>query len=129
MSVGGWRNTSVYPNGSITTSDWVTQSLTFYTSDNYIIDDQTNELVKLLLPQDVNISPYWDSILIRLRKPWTYIGGIFVEGSLLTAKLQDVLNVSKSGGECGSDEGARLFQPLFEPLPTMCREDYTFTQN
>ena len=129
VSVNGSRDTWVHSDGSLSTVDWVNVGVTFYTGDYYIIDDKTGDLVKLLLPEDVEVSSYWDALLIKLRKPWQYLGGKFVAGSLLAAKRLDVLEESKRGGARGSDEMSDLFQPLFEPSPTMSLEDYTCTKN
>ena len=129
VSIHGSRDTWVQPDGSLSTIDWVQVGITFYTGDYYIIDNKSGELSKLLLPEDVEVSSYWDSLLIKLRKPWQFLGGRFVAGSLLSAKLSDVLEESKKGGGRGSDELADLFRPLFEPSPTMSLEDYVCTKN
>ena len=129
VSVSGSRDTWVHSDGSLSTIDWVQVGLTFYTGDYYIIDDKTGDLVKLLLPEDVEVSSYWDSLLIKLRKPWQFLGSKFPAGGLLTAKRRDVLEESRRGGGRGSDEMADLFQPLFEPSPTMSLEDYSCTKN
>ena len=129
VSIHGSRDTWVYSDGTLSTIDWVSVGVTFYTGDHYIIDEKSGELVKLLLPEDVEVSSYWDSLLVRLRKPWQYLGGRFLAGSLLTAKLKDVFEDSKRGGGRGSDEMADLFQPLFEPSPTMSLEDFSCTKN
>ena len=129
VSVHGSRDTWVYADGNLSTIDWVQVGITFYTGDYFIVDSKSDDLVKLLLPEDVEVSSYWDSLLVKLRKPWQYLGGRFVAGSLLAAKLQDVLQESKRGGGRGSDEMADLFQPLFEPSPTMSLEDYSCTKN
>ena len=97
VSVTGSRDTWVNSNGSLTTIDWVNVGVTFYTGDHHIIDDTTGELVKLLLPEDVEVSSYWDSLLVKLRKPWQYLGGKFGAGSLLAAKRTEVLEESKRG--------------------------------
>ena len=129
VSVHGSRDTWVNKDGSISTIDWVNVGITFYTGDFHIIDSKSNDLLKLLLPEDVEVSSYWDTILVRLRKPWQYLGGRFVAGSLLAAKLKDVVEESKRGGGRGSDDMADLFHPLFEPSPTMSLEDFACTQN
>lgn len=97
VSVNGSRDTWIHSDGSQSTIDWVNVGITFYTGDYYIIDDKTGDLVKLLLPEDVEVSSYWDALLIKLRKPWQYLGGKFVAGSLLAAKRRDVLEESRRG--------------------------------
>ena len=58
--------------------------LTFYTTDYYIMDKNSDDLVKLLVPEDAEVSSYWDSLLLKLRKSWKFNGGEFPGGSLLT---------------------------------------------
>ena len=124
----GSKDTWTNEDGSTNTIEWVTDVLTFYTTDYYIIDKISDDLVKLLLPEDAEVSSYWDSLIVKLRKTWKYNGGEFIGGSLLTAKLKDVLNVSKKRGIRGSDEMAKLFQPLFQPSLTKSLKSYVSTK-
>ena len=129
VSVQGSRDTWVYSDGTINTIDWVSAGTTFYTEDNYIIDSNTGDLVKLLLPEDSEVSSYWDTILVKLKSPWKYNGGNFVVGSLLRAKLSDVIERSKQLNTRDSIEMANLFQPLFKPSSTTSLKSYTTTKN
>merc|ERR1712136_720726 len=129
VSVQGSRDTWAYSDGKIDTIDWISAGTSFYTEDNYIIDKESGDLIKLLLPDDVEVSSYWDTLLVKLKSPWKHNGGTFEVGSLLKAKLSDVVNLSKQIKTRNSIEMADLFQPLFEPSSTTSLKSYITTKN
>ena len=49
MFVEGSRDTWVYSDGIIDTTDWVSASTTFYTKDKYIIDKDTGNMLQKLI--------------------------------------------------------------------------------
>ena len=129
VNVQGSRDTWAYSDGTINTIDWISQATSFYTEDNYIIDKESGDLIKLLLPDDVEVSSYWDTLLVKLKSPWKHNGGIFEVGSLLRAKINEVVNLSKQIKTRNSIEMADLFQPLFEPSSTTSLKSYITTKN
>ena len=128
--VGGLGRRELWFDGDDSFSvDYIKDDATFFTGDYYIIDKHSENLTKLMIPEDAEVSFYWDTLLVKLNKPWNNGHGEFVSGSLLRATLQDVIDESRKGEERGNVEMVNLFQLLFEPSPTISLKGYQCTKN
>ena len=129
VSIGAYCDKWYFDDLSATTYHWVYSSTTFYTTDYYIRDTDAEKktgevsLVKLAIPEDVNATSYFSSMVVSLRKPW----GDFASGTLLVGDFRKVLAASKAGRS--SDEVRGLFSPIYTPTETTSLEGYTFTKN
>ena len=126
---GPKRDTWVYSNGTIITIDWIKLGTSFYTNDQYIIDGINGDLIKLLLPDDSKVTSYWDTLLVELRSEWKHEGGNFKSGSLLQAKLSDVLELSRHPIPGSDIKMATLFHPLYEPSSSTTLKQFITTKN
>ena len=109
--------------------DYVRVSTSFNTVDFYIVDNKTSDLIKLLIPDGVGVSFHLHSILVKLKISWTYNKGAFEVGSLLRAKLSDVVRLSKQLSKRDSSEMADLFHILFKPSSRTSLKQRISTKN
>jgi hypothetical protein len=92
--------------------DWLCNRLTFYTSEHRVkvsvegdnlsaedLAEATTDYEKILLPEDFDVSSYYDYIIAKPRKKW----GAFEAGSLLVANFQELLRKQREIGKDGED--------------------------
>jgi prolyl oligopeptidase len=97
--VGAWPSTIETPEGHY---NLITCSPTIFTARLYLAAG--DRLVKLDIPEDATFQAiFHDHLLFSLQSDWQVQGANFRQGSLLAAKIDDLL------------QGKHLFSVLFEP--------------
>ncbi len=111
VSAAGFRYFS--EEGSV---DFIVESPTFFTSIYYILKD--NKLLRLDIPADADIEGYFKGqLLLRLKTDWDIGGKIFKQGSVISCRIEEIL------------EGKKNFKILMEPTEYMSIQGVARTKN
>lgn len=84
VSAGAYRSFSIHGM-----QDVAYEGTSFYTSNNYILDD--GKQIKIVKPDSANVSGiYKGNMFLSLKADWEYQGTTFKQGSVLYAPLESV---------------------------------------
>nr|WP_084253132.1 prolyl oligopeptidase family serine peptidase [Devriesea agamarum] len=98
--------------------DWVVRMRAFYDTEQMLLQPGESErLVTLDIPSDVEIMPHRDLICFMPRMDWTVGEDVYPAGSLVVCNLDDYL------------AGERRLTLLFEPSQSASLEDVTLTRH
>lgn len=96
------------------------RAITFYTSKTYVLLPEANSAwIELQVPEDAQISQFYDQMLVKLRKAWKLGTKVFNAGSLISVGWKDFIDNGQNAS----------FEILFQQQDRVSLDDFEVTYN